>query len=149
MWRFLHLAALGYPEQAEQEDADRYERFFDALGEVLPCPSCGANYKKHLSQLPIRPFLSGRDALFDWTVRLHNLVNEQSGKAPVTVEQAKTTFIRALKRGRPTGVVDGTAVLKRAVWAGMGGGEPVLMAVVGAAVVSTIVLLTVWLRRRT
>ena len=146
MWRFLHLAALGYPEEAAPEDAERYARFFEALGGVLPCPSCAANYQTHLAQLPVRPFLGGRDALFDWTVRLHNMVNAESGKSPVTVEQARDAFLRAIARGGKSR--DGTAALKRAVWAGLGGGEPLTLAAVGGGVLLLCVAIVVWLGRR-
>jgi FAD-linked sulfhydryl oxidase len=78
-WRAIHFAALGYPSEPTEDDVTVYGAFFETLQRVLPCESCAVNYSKHLSELPIEPFLrSGR--LFEWTVRLHNIVNRELGK---------------------------------------------------------------------
>lgn len=79
MWRFLHCAALAYPSKGDESSAAAFRRFVDALGDVLPCPTCAHNYRRHLQELPVDPFLAGRAALFEWTVQLHNLVNVESG----------------------------------------------------------------------
>ena len=79
-WRAIHYVALGYPSAPSEDDVAAYGAFFGSLQRVLPCESCANNYRRHLRELPIEPYLrSGR--LFEWTVLLHNLVNRELGKA--------------------------------------------------------------------
>jgi hypothetical protein len=62
--------------------------FFTSLGTVLPCLSCSTNYQRHLRELPMEPALKkGGNALFEWTVQLHNLTNAESGKDPRTADE--------------------------------------------------------------
>ena len=99
MWTALHFVALGYPESPSEKEAAEYRAFFVAVGHVLPC-SCAANYRLHLeSDLPLGPtVLSGRRALFDWTVAMHNLVNAQTGKPAWSSDEAFAFYIS----GAPT-----------------------------------------------
>ena len=79
LWRALHLVALGYPTVADTMTAAAYRDFFTRFANVIPCSNCSNNYRRHLLELPIDRFLTGRDALFEWTVRLHNIVNAELG----------------------------------------------------------------------
>ena len=94
VWRALHLIALGYPPSPTDEDIRSYGAFFSALAAVIPCDSCSVNYRRHLIELPIEPFLvDGR--LFEWTVRLHSLVNAELGKADPdwTADRARRSIL--------------------------------------------------------
>jgi hypothetical protein len=97
-WRTLHLVALGYPERPSPDDASGYRAFFAGLGSVIPCGTCAANYARHIREVPMTDDLfdgSRRDALFDWTVRLHNLVNAELGKrADWSATQARQELLR-------------------------------------------------------
>ncbi len=91
VWRAIHHLALGYPLQPTDQDKADYRTFFVALGAVLPCASCAANYQRHLRELPLEPALDqGGRALFEWTVAMHNLVNVESGKPQRTPDQVLT-----------------------------------------------------------
>ena len=79
LWRALHFVALGYPAVADTMTSAAYREFFTHFANVIPCSNCSNNYRRHLLELPIDRFLSGRDALFEWTVRLHNIVNAELG----------------------------------------------------------------------
>jgi hypothetical protein len=92
-WRAIHYIALGYPAKATGEDARVYRDFVHALGRVIPCTTCAANFQRHLVELPLTERdLRGRLELFEWTVRLHNLVNTETGKRPWTVDEALAVY---------------------------------------------------------
>lgn len=84
LWRAIHFVALGYPENPTAEHVQSYGNFFvEALPDVIPCKMCSDNYKRHLNELPISPFLheGGKHKLFEWTVEMHNIVNKELGKS--------------------------------------------------------------------
>lgn len=94
-WSFLHYVALGYPATAPSAvDKAKYKAFFsDALPFVLPCKMCRDNMRRHMTHAPPDAALDqGRDALFDWTVRLHNIVNREIGKPTIDVRAARLVY---------------------------------------------------------
>jgi hypothetical protein len=94
LWRAVHFVALGYPTEPTDQDVAAYRSFFKNLHAVVPCEYCSANYRRHLDELPMEPFLfEGR--LFEWTVQLHNIVDKELGKAKAdwTVEEAKAALL--------------------------------------------------------
>lgn len=93
-WRAVHHIALGYPERAGPAEAAAYRAFFAALGPVLPCGTCADNYRRHVEhELPLTErALAGRDALFAWTVALHNLVNRETGKRELSLPEARREY---------------------------------------------------------
>lgn len=76
------MIALAYPDSPSLTDKVMYQTFFETLGHVLPCGKCCRNYQRHLAEMgdALQQALSSRSALFDWTVRLHNIVNAEHGK---------------------------------------------------------------------
>ena len=91
VWRALHYIALGYPDDPSPDQQAAYRAFFTALGPVLPCASCATNYQQHLRDLPVEPALQkGGRALFEWTVALHNLVNQHSRRGDGTARRPLT-----------------------------------------------------------
>jgi len=93
-WSFLHYVALGYPADRPTALVRRqYAAFFAALPGVLPCQMCRDNMLRHLTHAPPdRALATGRDALFDWTVRLHNIVNRETGKEAIDVRAARLVY---------------------------------------------------------
>jgi hypothetical protein len=88
LWTSIHYIALGYPETPTAKDAATYREFFAAIGNVLPC-KCAVNYKRHFeTDMPVDPFLGGRRDLFAWTIKMHNLVNAESGKPTWNADEA-------------------------------------------------------------
>lgn len=96
-WTSIHFIALGYPSHSPPENVkDTYRRYFtEILPEILPCMTCREHLKKTLNeQHPLMPkHLEGRDALFEWTVSLHNVVNTRLGKAQITLEEARNIYL--------------------------------------------------------
>ncbi len=93
IWASIHYIALGAPLQLNQQDKQNYKNFFLAIGNVLPCQKCIHNFQKHLYEIPIDNYLNTRDQLFEWTVKLHNIVNLEQKKQQWTVDQAKLHYL--------------------------------------------------------
>ena len=88
VWNSVHIIALGYPKEPTDLDRQMYTSYYAELWKVLPCYKCSVNYKRHLEELPIENYLDSNDRLFEWTVKLHNIVNKELGKKEITVAEA-------------------------------------------------------------
>lgn len=87
-WFLLHSVALNYPKNPTNDDMKHYRDFYVNLQYTLPCSTCSKNYQKHLSELPITDYvLSSRKSLFNWTVDMHNKVNNMKGKKKYTSQR--------------------------------------------------------------
>jgi hypothetical protein len=73
MWATIHSVALGYPHQPTDSDKFDYQKFFNSLGNVIPCCACKTHYLNLLQKHPIQ--LQNKLDLFKWTVTIHNEVN--------------------------------------------------------------------------
>lgn len=93
LWRSIHYISLGYPIKPTAENAEQYRQFFSNLWKVIPCEKCALNYKRHLDELPIDVYLKDNAALFEWTVKLHNIVNRELGKNEMSFEDAKKMYL--------------------------------------------------------
>ena len=103
VWRAIHFIALGCPAEPSVAEAAAYGAFFRSLGAVIPCGTCADNYKRHLAELPMEPYVSsGR--LFEWTVLLHNIVDRETGKreAAWTVEAAYQALVGSSSMAVPS-----------------------------------------------
>lgn len=93
LWKSIHYIALGFPVKPSATDKANYKAFFMNLPEVLPCFSCAQNYKRHLGEIPpIDDFMESSNRLFEWTWRLHNVVNKDLGKKQISLENAKALY---------------------------------------------------------
>ena len=112
MWQTMHSVALGFPRSPTEQQKAAYRAFFVGLGDVIPCETCAASYRRLMlfgsaagripsldaaldapSPCPLTP-----SPLFAWSVALHNAVNAEIGKAgkggrPWTPEQARTSVL--------------------------------------------------------
>jgi hypothetical protein len=93
IWACIHYVALGAPIRFTPEDKQNYKNFFLSIGPVLPCQKCSYNFQKHLFEIPIDDYLISNQKLFEWTVKLHNLVNLEQNKPQWTVEQSKLFYL--------------------------------------------------------
>jgi len=89
-WVFLHSVALNYPKEPTEHDKTRYKAFFTDLRYILPCGMCQAHYAENLKKIPIENALESRSTLSRWLVKVHNSVNESTGKPTLSYTQ----FIR-------------------------------------------------------
>lgn len=102
LWKSIHLIALGYPEVPNDVDKNVYSNYYTSLWKILPCFKCSINYKRHLIELPIESYLDSKKSLFEWTVKLHNIVNKELGKPEFTVAEAMHVINTGLDIDKPT-----------------------------------------------
>ena len=87
-WTCIHLTALSYPDSPTESDRKDYFNFYKTFGIGLPCFKCRENYKRHFEQIPIELFLYDKTQLFNWTVKMHNVVNVELKKTEWTYDEA-------------------------------------------------------------
>lgn len=89
VWASIHLICLGAPETLDAAQQQAYRNFFQQLPYVIPCSTCAQHLQENLAKVSIENSLAGRDDLFAWSVRLHNLVNQQLKKPTLELADAK------------------------------------------------------------
>ncbi|CAK9043750.1 Putative FAD-linked sulfhydryl oxidase 347L [Durusdinium trenchii] len=92
MWKSLHCLVHNMPQHLPPEQQRSFEDMMTSLPSTLPCGSCGDHLRQHLHDDPPTPYLATRDDLERWLVRLHNTVNVETGKAPVSESEALTNI---------------------------------------------------------
>jgi hypothetical protein len=85
MWATIHTLALKADADNEIEP---YNEFINSLLFLLPCDACRLDYTKYCG-LHGNPVVG---TAFDWSVRLHNYVNEKLGRPTYTIEQARAQW---------------------------------------------------------
>ena len=94
-WYRFHKEAIRYPDNPCQCDINRiidyyHKKFF----KYIDCPTCCKEYRKIIYSTPLR--VASREALFDWTVDVHNLINKKLGRPLMTYEQAFILWSRII-----------------------------------------------------
>jgi hypothetical protein len=87
MWRTIHVVALGLPPSPDPATRKAYVDFYESLRTVIPCITCARGYSEIADKTaPGIPAAvdAGADALFSWTVKVHNAVAAKLGQAPMT-----------------------------------------------------------------
>ncbi len=74
-WTFLFSVAYEYPRYPTYTDILNYKRFFVALQNVLPPTWHRDQYQNALLSLPIDPYLTTTNYLFQWVLLIHNRIN--------------------------------------------------------------------------
>ncbi len=87
-WTFIHLMVLAEKEPFEKERLAYYQQFFTVLTHLLPCEKCRLHLKENLSKIKPLESITSKEALFMWTVDLHNLVNKITNKRTWSYEEA-------------------------------------------------------------
>lgn len=80
MWKTLHCISFGYPINPSTEQQENYKKFFENLGNVLPCKYCSDSYNRIISDSKVRlddEIFKTRDNLTQWVFDLHNMVNQK------------------------------------------------------------------------
>jgi hypothetical protein len=94
VWTSIHFIALGYPSNPNAQQKNIYIQYFNSLADVLPCKSCADHFKKLLTLHPLNDaHLANNFSLFEWTVLLHNKVNERLNKPIISLERAKKIYL--------------------------------------------------------
>jgi hypothetical protein len=89
-WYLIHTIGLGAMTNKTKfiKRLNKYQKFFYALQQELPCPECSYHCLEHLNNQPI----TEETDLFGWTVSFHNLVNTRLNKPTFTVEQSRAFY---------------------------------------------------------
>jgi hypothetical protein len=78
VWTLFHTYAAAYPIRPTAADMQAARTFFeDEFPKHLPCGPCLQKYHNLVRgyQKLCRHHLASRDAVFEWTVNVHNTVN--------------------------------------------------------------------------
>jgi hypothetical protein len=89
-WGTIHITCLGAPDVFDDFDKQAYANFINTLPFVLPCGSCGKHFYETLQLEPVEPALTTKYALFEWSVKVHNIVNKRLGKPEKTLDESLT-----------------------------------------------------------
>jgi hypothetical protein len=111
LWKSIHYIALGYPKTPREEDKMNYYMFYSTLWKYIPCMKCAINYKRHLEELPIDPFLTSNIALFEWTVNIHNIVNKELGKPTMSKEDAWKLYTTSSQENMNSKIIIGVIAI--------------------------------------
>ncbi len=93
-WSFLQTSAFAYGKDPEKASADEQEKalaFYTSLPHMLPCSVCREHYLEHIKEMP--PDVRNRDSLSRWIVKLHNRVNESTGKEVIPYEKVREHYM--------------------------------------------------------
>lgn len=94
-WKFLHMVALSFPDEPTSDDKNDFKTFFHSLKHVLPCGKCRGNFNKHIKDIPIDQYLESSDKLFEWVVKLQNVVASETGGKLINKEEKKQEYYAA------------------------------------------------------
>lgn len=90
-WIFLHTITLNYPDNPTPQQKKEYKKFFESLGDVIPCDKCKYNYLKKIKINPVN--VESRMNLVQWLLNIHNNVNKSNGKNELSMKE----FIKKYK----------------------------------------------------
>ena len=110
MWTTLVIVALGYPKTPTIDDAYHYKRWYYHLQFTIPCEVCRKNFAIHVRQIPIDNFLKSRKSLLFWVTQIHNLVGDQQGKAPLSVHDMVSRYVKTPQQ-TPDQLIEGFGVV--------------------------------------
>jgi hypothetical protein len=81
-WIFLHSSTFGYPINPTIEEKKQYLKYYQCLGNVLPCESCRVSYQKFIQTGDTKltmDVMETRSTLVKWGFTIHNAVNNKLG----------------------------------------------------------------------
>lgn len=83
LWIGLHAITFGFPNEIDNTNPEMvarresYYKFFELLGDVLPCKYCRESYKVFFTELNPRPFMNRRQDMVRWLYLIHEKVNDK------------------------------------------------------------------------
>lgn len=81
-WIFLHSISFCYSNTPTNEEKQNYKKFFELIGEVLPCSYCRESYKQFISEGITKldnAVMENRSTLTKWLYYIHEAVNDKLG----------------------------------------------------------------------
>jgi hypothetical protein len=92
LWFFIHTIALNFPENPTFEQKKSYESFFENLKYIIPCDKCRLHYTQRQQVNPVSKYLTDPNALFKYTIDLHNEVNKSLGKRIYSYQEVSNLY---------------------------------------------------------
>ncbi|KAJ1626607.1 ERV/ALR sulfhydryl oxidase domain-containing protein, partial [Pavlovales sp. CCMP2436] len=86
-WSVMHSVAFWYDDEPTPAKQKAAYDFYVSLTQLLPCNGCREHYAQLLQTYPVDVAVASRMALLQWTVDIHNLVNESIGKEVLSLER--------------------------------------------------------------
>lgn len=91
-WFVIHFSSMHSPIPFNFDWALSYKAFISCLMFMIPCPKCRAHLMENLPKNHIDDYLYSRDSIFEWSVRLHNIVNESIDKPILSLLEARQLY---------------------------------------------------------
>lgn len=93
VWDTIHAFAFAYPDEPNEEIQKHAVQFYESIAHLFPCEICREHFKEMFYNPKLKIQTQSREALSQWTVRLHNIVNERLGKKIVSFEEMERKWI--------------------------------------------------------
>jgi len=90
LWKFLHISARFYPDQACSQRIQAMFKFITAMPSVLPCDACAKHANDYIRQTyqQLTEAVKTRRDIFRYLVDFHNYVNQRLGKSMMSYDEA-------------------------------------------------------------
>lgn len=85
-WFFLHTLSMTYPHHPNAVTKKKYYEFIQNLPMFLPVEEIAGRFSKLLDKYPVTPYLDNRDSFVRWMHFIHNKINEDLEKPPITLQ---------------------------------------------------------------
>ncbi len=92
IWFILHTASLYAPEPIHQSFLN-YRIMLESLQYLLPCPKCRNHLRANLMKISLGTCAKTREALFTCSWELHNIVNKDTKKPILELEEAVKLYV--------------------------------------------------------
>jgi hypothetical protein len=104
-WFVIHTTALyGFGESLDTSDNQHigntlnklvfhYKAMLSCLQYVLPCPKCRNHLHENLKLLDLNAYTTSRLKLFEFSVKLHNIVNKSLSKKELNIDEVLNIYI--------------------------------------------------------
>lgn len=97
-WYMFHKLSYDYANDTKDiDEKEHYIQFFKSMKTIIPCKTCRGHFieNTNIEENKIENNIS-KEKIFEWTVRLHNLVNTMHKKKNFTIEEAKKLYVAPL-----------------------------------------------------
>ena len=91
-WKHFDALVFSYPTVPSLEDKEKYYKYFELMGDMLPCPSCAASYKIYFQYIHLKDYLDDIHGMTYWVYNIHCLVNKKLKKNNITFEKYYNTY---------------------------------------------------------
>lgn len=94
-WYVIHTMAYSY----ESDKKVNYERILNSLKDLIPCFNCREFYKQWINKNPYE--LNNKDSFINWTIALHNAVNQKIGKRNYSRSEVDAIYLEQIRPINP------------------------------------------------